>query len=171
MEQISPLLAKQETAGEMVRTLYDFIVAGRIQEKLAGYEQFFKEKGEMDRAKEYAQIYRLVMELLEQIMVLLAKESITLREFAEILDAGFGEIEVGIIPGSVDRIAVGDMERSRLKQVKVLFFLGVNDGNIPKSGSKGGIISDIDREFYSSQSLNWRPLQDSRCMFKDCIFI
>ncbi len=157
MEQISPLLAKQETAGEMVRTLYDFIVAGRIQEKLAGYEQFFKEKGEMDRAKEYAQIYRLVMELLEQIMVLLAKESITLREFAEILDAGFGEIEVGIIPGSVDRIAVGDMERSRLKQVKVLFFLGVNDGNIPKSGSKGGIISDIDREFLQQSEFELAP--------------
>ncbi len=157
MEQIAPLLVKQETAGEMVRTLYDFIVAGRIQEKLAGYEQLFKEKGEMERAKEYAQIYRLVMELLEQIMALLAKESITLREFAEILDAGFGEIEVGIIPGSVDRIAVGDMERSRLKQVKVLFFLGVNDGNIPKSGGKGGIISDIDREFLQQSEFELAP--------------
>ncbi len=157
MEQIAPLLVKQETAGEMVRTLYDFIVAGRIQEKLAGYEQLFKEKGEMERAKEYAQIYRLVMELLEQIMALLAKEPITLREFAEILDAGFGEIEVGIIPGSVDRIAVGDMERSRLKQVKVLFFLGVNDGNIPKSGGKGGIISDIDREFLQQSEFELAP--------------
>ncbi len=157
MEQIAPLLVKQETAGEMVRTLYDFIVAGRIQEKLAGYEQLFKEKGEMERAKEYAQIYRLVMELLEQIMALLAKEPITLREFAEILDAGFGEIEVGIIPGSVDRIAVGDMERSRLKQVKVLFFLGVNDGNIPKSGGKGGIISEIDREFLLQSEFELAP--------------
>ncbi len=157
MEQIAPLLIKKETAGEMVRTLYDFIVSGRIQEKLAGYEQFFREKGEMERAKEYAQIYRLVMELLEQIMALLAKETIALREFAEILDAGFGEIEVGIIPGSVDRIAVGDMERSRLKQVKVLFFLGVNDGNIPKSGSKGGIISDIDREFLQQSEFELAP--------------
>ena len=39
------------------------------------------------------------------------------------------------------------MERTRLKQVKVLFFLGVNDGSIPKNASKGGIISDMDREF------------------------
>lgn len=157
MGQIAPLFIKKETAGEMVRTLYDFIVSGRIQEKLAGYEQFFKEKGEMERAKEYAQIYRLVMELLEQIVALLEKEPITLREFADILDAGFGEIEVGIIPGSVDRIAVGDMERSRLKQVKVLFFLGVNDGNIPKSGNKGGIISDIDREFLQQSEFELAP--------------
>ena len=155
--QMAPLLVKQENAGEMVRTLYDFIVAGRIQEKLAGYEQFFKENGELERAREYAQIYRLVMELLEQIMALLADEAMTLREFAEILDAGFAEIEVGIIPGGVDRIAVGDMERSRLKQVKVLFFLGVNDGNIPKGGSRGGIISDIDREFLQQSEFELAP--------------
>lgn len=157
MEKLSPLLEKKETAGEMVKTLYDFIVAGRIQEKLAGYEAFFRESKNPERAREYAQIYRLVMEVLEQIMALLAEEPMTLREFSDILDAGFEEIEVGIIPGSVDRIVVGDMERSRLKQVKVLFFLGVNDGNIPRSGSKGGIISDIDREFLQQSEFELAP--------------
>lgn len=157
MEQISPLLEKKETAGELVRTLYDFILAGRIQEKLVSYEQFFKGNGEPERAKEYAQVYRLVMELLEQVYALLENEPMTLQEFADILDAGFNEIEVGTIPGSVDRIVVGDMERSRLKQVKILFFLGVNDGNIPKGNSKGGIISDIDREFLQQSEFELAP--------------
>lgn len=157
MEQISPLLVKRETAGELVRILYDFIVAGRIQEKLAVYEQDFREAGEPERAREYAQIYRLVMELLEQIISLLDEEPMSLQEFADILDAGFGEIQVGIIPGSIDRIVVGDMERSRLKQVKILFFLGVNDGNIPTGSSKGGIISDIDREFLQESDFELAP--------------
>ncbi|MDE6202761.1 MAG: PD-(D/E)XK nuclease family protein, partial [Lachnospiraceae bacterium] len=157
MEQISPLLVRKKTAGEMVRTLYDFIVAGRIQEKLSGYEQYFKENQAPERAREYAQIYRLVMELLEQVIGLLEEEPVSLKEFADILDAGFAEIEVGTIPGSVDRIVVGDMERSRLKQVKVLFFLGVNDGNIPRSGSRGGIISDIDREFLQQSEFELAP--------------
>ncbi|MDD6492098.1 MAG: helicase-exonuclease AddAB subunit AddB [Firmicutes bacterium] len=157
MEQISPLLEKKETVEELVRMLYEFIVAGKIQEKLAGYEEYFRENSEPERAREYAQIYRLVMELLEQIIALLKDEPMTLQEFADILDAGFGEIEVGIIPGSVDRIVVGDMERSRLKQVKVLFFLGINDGNIPRSGAKGGIISDIDREFLQQSGFELAP--------------
>lgn len=49
------------------------------------------------------------------------------------------------------------MERTRLKQVKVLFFLGVNDGNIPKNASKGGIISDMDREFLRESELELAP--------------
>ncbi len=157
MAQIAPLLEKKKTAGEITRTLYDFIVAGRIQEKLSAYERYFRDNREPERAKEYAQIYRLVMELLEQIVALLDKEPMGMQEFADILDAGFAEIEVGIIPGSVDRVVVGDMERSRLKQVKVLFFLGINDGNIPKSGSRGGIISDIDREFLQQSEFELAP--------------
>ncbi len=157
MEQISPLLEKKSSAGEMVRTLYDFIVAGKIQEKLSGYEKYFTENGEPERAREYAQIYRLVMELLEQVIGLLESEPMNLREFADILDAGFAEIQVGTIPGSVDRVVVGDMERSRLKQVKVLFFLGVNDGNIPRGSARGGIISDIDREFLQQSGFELAP--------------
>lgn len=157
MQQLSPLLSGKKTAEEMVRTLYEFIVAGRIQEKLVSYEQYFKENGEPERGREYAQIYRLVMELLEQVVALLGEEEISLQEFADILDAGFQEIEVGTIPGSVDRIVAGDVERTRLKQVKVLFFLGVNDGNIPKGSSKGGIISDIDREFLQSFGVELAP--------------
>ena len=157
MQQLAPLLEKKKTAGELVRTLYDFIVAGQVQEKLAVYEQYFMENKKPEKSREYAQIYRLVMELLEQIVSLLDEEPMTLQEFADILDAGFQEIEVGTIPGSVDRIVAGDMERTRLKQVKILFFLGVNDGNIPKGSSKGGIISDIDREFLQQSDFELAP--------------
>ena len=102
-------------------------------------------------------MYRLVMELLEQIYELLGEETISLQEFSDILEAGFGEIEVGTIPQNVDRVVVGDMERTRLKQVKALFFLGINDGNIPKNASKGGIISDMDREFLQESGLELAP--------------
>ena len=79
------------------------------------------------------------------------------REFADILDAGLAEISVGTIPQNVDRVLVGDIERTRLKQVRVLFFLGVNDGNIPKGAGTGGIISDIDREFLRESELELAP--------------
>lgn len=157
MDQLSPLLFKRKTAGEYVRALYDFITGMKIQEKLAGYEDYFQRMQLVDKAKEYGQVYRLVMELFEQIDGLLHDETVSMQEFADILDAGFSEIEIGIIPGGVDRIMVGDMERTRLKQVKILFFLGVNDGNIPGNNAKGGIISDIDREFLQESGVELSP--------------
>lgn len=150
-------MEEREPVKNYVNKLYDFLVQNRVQNQLAVYQAEFEAGGELSRAREYAQIYRLVMELLEQIFGLLGEEVISLQEFADILEAGFGEIEVGTIPQNVDRVVVGDMERTRLKQVKVLFFLGVNDGNIPKSVSKGGIISDMDREFLRESELELAP--------------
>ena len=150
-------MAPRAKAGEYVDHLYDFLEQNQVQQKLLNYQQQFEQEGDLAKAREYAQIYRLVMDLLDQIYVLLGEEEISLQEFADILDAGFGEITVGTIPQNVDRIVVGDMERTRLKQVKVLFFLGVNDGNIPKNASKGGIISDMDREFLIESGTEMAP--------------
>lgn len=157
VEQLMPLMEKAGTAGERVQALYQFITQADIQQKLAGYEAYFKQSKEAVKEREYAQIYRLVMELLEQIYGLLAQEAMTMEEFADILDAGFLEIEVGSIPQNIDRVVVGDMERTRLKQVKVLFFLGVNDGNIPKAGGTGGIISDLEREYLQGFDIELAP--------------
>ena len=150
-------MAPRAKAGEYVDHLYDFLEQNQVQQKLLNYQQRFEQEGDLAKAREYAQIYRLVMDLLDQIYELLGEEEISLQEFADILEAGFGEITVGTIPQNVDRIVVGDMERTRLKQVKVLFFLGVNDGNIPKNASKGGIISDMDREFLIESGTEMAP--------------
>ena len=150
-------MGSQEKAGDYVSHLYDFLEQNQVQQKLLNYQQQFEKEGDLSRAREYAQIYRLVMDLLDQVYELLGEEKISRQEFVDILEAGFGEITVGTIPQNVDRIVVGDMERTRLKQVKVLFFLGVNDGNIPKNASKGGIISDMDREFLIESGTEMAP--------------
>ena len=142
---------------EYIYRLYTFIVQNRISEKLTVYETMFHEKENFTKEKEYAQIYRLIMELFDQIIDLIGAEKMSIREFSDILDAGFNEIEVGSIPQSVDRVIVGDMERTRLKPIKYLFFLGINDGFIPKNGNKGGIISDMEREFLTGSNMELAP--------------
>lgn len=157
VDWLMPLLFKKGTAEQFVKALYEFIVNADIQRKLWVYAQQFQAEGELQKAKEYEQIYPLVCDLLDQIIGLLGSEELSLKEFAEILDAGFSEIEVGTIPQNVDRVVVGDIERTRLKKIKALFFIGINDGIIPKSGGTGGIISDIDREFLQESKWEFAP--------------
>lgn len=155
--ELAPLMERQTTADGHVRALYDFLVQNEAQKKCLRFQQYFAAQNDLEREREYAQIYRLVIELLDQIQQLLENEKMNRDEFAEILDAGFAEIEVGILPQNVDKIVAGDMERTRLRQVKALFFLGVNDGNIPAGSTGGGIISDIDREFLVQSEYELSP--------------
>ncbi len=157
IEELEPLLKRGHTASEYIKSLYVFLVQNHCQEKLEEKAEWFEKQGDPVRGKEYSQIYRLTIDLLDQMEMLLGNEEMDYTEFLQILEAGFGELQVGTIPGEVDRVLVGDMERTRLKQVKVLFFLGINDGNIPKGTSKGGLISDIDREFLQKSTYELAP--------------
>lgn len=131
---------------ERTEALYALAVQNQMQEKLEERRQQFEQQGQEAFAKEYSQIYGIVMELLDKIVEVLGEEKMTLAEYQEILEAGFAEASVGIIPPTADQVLIGDNERSRLKDIRVLFFVGVNDRLIPRHDAGGGILSEYDRE-------------------------
>lgn len=157
LHSVSYLKEMGKTASEKVRALYAFIEESHIQEKLTAFEKEFEESGDLVRAREYHQIYPFIIDLLSEIVELSGEEELTDEEFAELLDAGFSEMQVGTIPQNVDHVTVGDMQRSRLKEIRVLLFLGINDGNIPGNVGSGGILSDIDREFLRESEYELAP--------------
>ena len=161
MEKLLPMReifgGKAKSVGEYTKALYEFSLSQGIYEKLSGYRKQFEEQGDLLSAKEYGQVYTLVMEVLERLVRLLGEEVLTLKEYKELLDTGFREAKVGLIPSGIDQIVVGDIERTRLKDIKVLFFIGVNEGVIPKAVGSGGIISDAERELLREKQVEMAP--------------
>lgn len=147
----------KKTVEEYCRILYGFIVKSQVWQKLKVQEAKFKELGEQAMEKEYNQIYGIVMELLDKMVEILGEEVVTRQEFRQLLETGLSQAKVALIPPSADQVMVGDMERSRLKDIKVLFFVGVNEGNIPKNTQSGGILSDFDRDFFKEQGVELAP--------------
>ncbi len=160
----APLLRLREelrredaTVGSMTAALTEFLTEMGAEEKVLDWSCRFQEAGEYQLADEYSQVYGLVMDLFDRLAALLGDEKSSVREFGEILDAGFGEIQVGVIPATVDRVVVGDITRTRLDHIQVLFFVGVNDGIVPVKKEKGGILSESDREFLEQNDLELAP--------------
>ncbi|MBP3489744.1 MAG: helicase-exonuclease AddAB subunit AddB [Roseburia sp.] len=153
------------TVAQQTYALYQFIASFDVESKLAAKEEEFEAYAKQNRAdrtsaaraQEYAQIYKIVMDLLDKVAALLGEEELSIREYGEILDAGFDAAKVGIIPPGNDRVTIGDIERTRLNHVKVLFFVGVNDGVVPKAGNTGSIISQFEREKMAEHHLELAP--------------
>ena len=117
-------------------------------------------------------MYQLVWELLDRLEGLLGDERADQRNFIRILDAGFQEIKVGSIPAAVDQVMVGDITRSRLEDVKVLFFVGVNEGIVPQRKGGGGILTDSDREVFKSLGLTLAPTaKEDGCIQKFYLYM
>ncbi len=148
---------QNNTIKEYTTALYDLGMRQKAEEKLSVYRQYFQEHHMTLLEKEYDQVYPALMELYDQIVLLLGGEHCSLKEFGEIIETGLMEVKVGLIPPGVDEVVVGDTERTRLKDIKALFFVGVNEGIIPKTIGSGGILSDIERELLSNHHIELAP--------------
>lgn len=148
---------KKKTVREYCQYLYEFIVKSRIQEKLKIQEEIFAQKGSRAMEKEYAQIYGIVMELLDKMAEILGEETVSTEEFRQILETGMSQAKVALIPPGIDQVLIGDMERTRLKDIRALFFVGMNEGNIPKNTESGGLLTELDRDFFEDQGVELAP--------------
>ena len=148
---------RKAPAARRIRVLYDLIVNRKAQQKLKSREEAFALRGEAALQKEYAQIYGIVMRFLDKVVEVLGEEPVSLREFQKILEAGLAEVQVGLIPPASDQVLVGDIERTRLKNIRYLFFVGLNEGLVPKSAARAGILSEADRDVLSASGRELSP--------------
>ena len=161
MEKMDPFLETFGKSSGKVReyadALHGLLMTFRIQEQLKLQEIRFRQAGDLEKVNEYSQIYGILIGLLDEAVELLGEEKVSRKEFEDILEAGFSEARVGIIPPGIDQVHVGDIERTRLNHIRVLFFLGVNDGWIPARESRGGIVSELEREFLQEEGMELAP--------------
>lgn len=138
--------AKRGDVTSISEALYQWIVYYDMEQQLRQRGEMFQEMGEITKAREYQQIYGVVMDLLDKMVAILGTEEMTVAEYGELLFTGFEALRIGVIPPGNDGVVVGDMERSRLSDIKVMYLVGACDGAIPKSMGSGGILTQMERQ-------------------------
>ncbi|WP_302327046.1 PD-(D/E)XK nuclease family protein [Enterocloster lavalensis] len=168
-------MSKDATVASVTQALRTYLESMELKEKLEEYQAYFAARGlrgDENLAREYGQVYDRVEELFERLTGLLGDEKAERKSYAQILDAGFGEIQVGVIPATIDQVMVGDITRTRLDGVQVLFFVGVNDGVVPQRKNGGSLLGDRDREFFKAHRLELAPTaREDGCMQKFYLYL
>ena len=156
-ETVLALKGGKKTVREFTEILYTLLIKNRVYDRLREKSAQFDEEGQKLLAREYRSIYRMMMDLFDELVELLGTEEVTFREYAELLGAGISEGLVGFIPPTSHQVVIGDVRRTRLHNVKVLFFLGVDDDRIPKSKGAPGILSETERRRLADAGIRLAP--------------
>lgn len=161
MEKFGPFA---KAAGRGTAKLRDYAVAlwklmddFALQQKLAGVADAREECGERAEAEIYRQAASVIAEVLDEAVSLMGEEKVKRQQFEQILEAGFSEAKIGIIPPGTDEVHIGDLTRSRMPNVKALIFLGMNDDFIPARQNFGGILTDMERDYLRQQDFHLAP--------------
>lgn len=137
----------------------------KLPDKIDQKIEEFKSLNQPLFIKEYEQVYRIILDLYDKMVMLLGDDCCTTKEFGEIFESGLEHASVGLIPPGIDTVVVGDTKRTRLNHIKALFFVGVNDGNVPALGDSGGILSDLERDILLKNNMELAPTK------KQAVFI
>ncbi|MCD7981155.1 MAG: PD-(D/E)XK nuclease family protein [Clostridiales bacterium] len=148
---------KDASVKERTEALYQLLCDLKTEDQLRAKQAEFEENGEERPASIYRQIYKIVIDLFDKMVNLLGEENLSIADYADVLEAGLSSARVGSIPQGNDCVIMGDIERTRLDGIRVLFFLGVNDGVIPKRSQRGSLLSPYDREVMEAHELELAP--------------
>jgi len=156
MEQLEPVskLRNKHSAEDFTRILVDFLLSLNIPDQLlTRYDQSIINE-EHEQARRHKQIWPKICSIFDKLVEMLGDVVMDVQLFAQILDAGFSQASLGIIPPTMNQIIVGDAQRSRYPQIKAMIVLGANDGMFPAHPIGSGLFTDFERELLINSALN-----------------
>ncbi|SDW32537.1 DNA helicase/exodeoxyribonuclease V, subunit B [Lachnospiraceae bacterium KHCPX20] len=145
------------TVRERSRLLYELLRGFHIEEQLIERMEEGEKEENQDKSRVNQELYPFLMDLLDQCVELTGDEIISLGDYRDMLAAGLENVSVAKIPQSNDSVMFGDLERTRLDHVQILFLLGANDGAIPRSNTSAGIFSQTEREILKEAEYELAP--------------
>ncbi|MEG0392079.1 MAG: PD-(D/E)XK nuclease family protein, partial [Anaerovoracaceae bacterium] len=163
--QFAEEFKQEKTVEEKVRRLYHFLRedAG-VPQKLEALIEEQLEGGKAEAAEETAQIWNIIVGILEQLIAIVGEENLSLSAFNLVLTAGFEAVEIGVLPPTLDGIIMGTMQRTRSSRVKALLVLGANEGVLPALGGGDSILSEEEKLWLNARGIELCKIDELRVM-------
>lgn len=134
------------TVRRLATSLFGLLETLQVRQRLVRWMQQAAEDNRLEEQAEHEQVWRELVELIEQMVDLLGDTCVTPGQFAEILDVGLERFDLAITPPTVDQVLVGSLDRTRGGNPRAVILLGMNDGQFPRAPGPNAILSDSDRD-------------------------
>ena len=144
---------KERTGINISKQLYEFMQENNIEEKISTKIEELKSLGLIDIANEYIASYKIILDILDEIVIAFKNDKLTFDKYNKILKIGLKNSGLGKIPGTQDQVTFGDVDRTRSHKVDTVFIIGLNDGIFPSVNKDEGFLNDSDREILKNDGL------------------
>ena len=128
-----------------LRVLYSFLNEISLSDRISEKVRDFTERNEIRLADEYSQLWDVTVSAMEQMYTILGDDMITPLEFRKLFTLALSQNDIGVIPISLDRTALGGMAMSRRRDLKCLIIIGASDDRLPTLTKSTGALSDNER--------------------------
>ncbi len=157
LQRLEKKLKKARHATEMCIALYELLEELEVADKLEQWSAKAAASGQPLRAREHIQIHGGIIELMEQMVDIMAEDELQLETFAGLLETGLAGLRLGVVPPAIDQVLIGSLDRTRPLDIKYAFVLGINDGIVPSIFPDQGILNEAERLNLTDSGLELAP--------------
>jgi ATP-dependent helicase/nuclease subunit B len=159
------------TISEITNFIFKYLKKHKVREKVQIKIDQFKKENNYESSSEYSQVWNHIIEVFEQILLVGEDLEISPIEYRRVLEAGFKEVQISIIPPTIDTVEIGDISRVAVNSPKALFILGANEGNFDVSNEMGLLFEDerevlIDRDIKLLNGPTFAYFKDKHMLYK-----
>ncbi len=147
------------SAEQKVVILRQYLTDLGVFERVAADVEQRYAAGDYQRSEELAQVYNIIDDVFYQVYAIGRQRSLSLEQFYTLLKIGFENFEIGIIPQGQDYLVVGNIKRTRLAQLKTLYFIGMDEEAIPSAALRASLFNDAEMMHLRSIGLEGLPTQ------------
>ncbi|MCL2400175.1 MAG: PD-(D/E)XK nuclease family protein [Defluviitaleaceae bacterium] len=145
------------TIADLAHRIYTWLYALGAPETLAFLLNESLEAKDQEQARWHKQIWPRIADIFDKLVEILGNMRISVRVFADILDSGLKSADLGLIPPSLDQVVMGDITRSRYPEIKALWVLGANDGQLPPPIGESSLLTEDERSVLQSTGMDLAP--------------
>lgn len=138
--------SKLKTAEDITIFLYNRFKEHNVLKSIENKVNEFRKNRLYELSLINAQVWNIVIEIFEQITLTSKDVEITPIQYRKILEAGLCEIELSIIPPTLDKVVAGDLDRAFINNYKAIFLIGANEGVLLAQGEDKGLLLDEEKD-------------------------
>ncbi|MFD2617138.1 helicase-exonuclease AddAB subunit AddB [Terrilactibacillus laevilacticus] len=153
LQSLQEQMKKAPTIKDKCVALYEFLMDLFVPEKIERLRKEAETEGRLEDAMEHRQVWKAVMDLMDQMVEATGEERVSLSLFNKMIETGLDTLEFALVPPAIDQVVIGSLDRSRPINIKVAFILGINEGILPAKPTEEGILSDQDRVLLQSEDV------------------
>lgn len=136
---------RDASGAEISQALYRLLLDFGLEESLPEYCRQLELAGEDDTAARQLRVWDLLMETLDQMHSILGDRKTPRERYYRLLREVMAGEDVSEIPQTVDEVIFGTAEQVRQTSPRVVFLIGVTQGDFPLNPKSSGVFSDAER--------------------------
>ena len=143
------------TVKDVTVAVIDFLEEIKTYERLYELQEEQKENGELAEAAETVQVWNILMELFQKIVLVCGDEIVDLKRYAELFRFILNDIDIGKIPTSVDEVTALNAELMKDGDKKCTIILGLNSDVFPAAPPDEDLFLDREKDILKEYGVDF----------------